>query len=155
MAFFQSSSKYFGQGHPRSHHFKSLPTGYLWAKSHNFTVNSVWDIVNVKVCHTQTHRQTGRQTDGQTPEGHYIDSLCLHTWAKNCDFVEDQGNWMLHNFEDLPTGYLLAKSHNFTVHSVRDIVNVKVCHTHTDGQTPEGHYIDSLCLHTAAKNNCF
>ena len=35
------------------------------------------------VTHRQPDRQTTRQTDGETPEGHYIDSFCLHTWAKN------------------------------------------------------------------------
>ena len=50
-----------GQGHLRSHHFKILPTGYLWAKSHNSTVNSVWDIVNDKVFHTLTDRWTDRR----------------------------------------------------------------------------------------------
>ena len=40
---------------------------------------------------------------------------CLRTikilYKKN-DFVENQGNRISHNFEDLPTGYLLAKFHN-------------------------------------------
>ena len=31
----------FGQGHSMSHRFEGLPPGYLWAMSHNSTVNSV------------------------------------------------------------------------------------------------------------------
>ena len=64
-----------------SYYFEGLPTGYLLANFQKSAVNSFWAIVNVKVCQRQTDGWMDRQTDGQTPEGHYIDSLCLHTWA--------------------------------------------------------------------------
>ena len=64
-----------GKGHPRLHHFEGVPTGCPLASYHDFALNSVRVFANVKVCHGRTD---GR-TDGQTTEGHYIDSLCLHT----------------------------------------------------------------------------
>ena len=46
-----------GQRHPMSHHFEGLYTGYLFAKSHNFSVHNVWDIVKYD------------QQEGQSPYG--------------------------------------------------------------------------------------
>ena len=116
----------FSQGHPMSHHFKFLPPGYLWAMSHNSTLNSVWDIVkNVKKC--------------------LFSKFLVNTVTLT------EGHPRSYHFEGLPTGAPLANFHNFVENSVRDIANVKVCHRRMDGQTTEGHYIDSLCLHTWTK----
>ena len=51
---------------------------------------------------------------------------------ENNNFFEDQGNSMSHDFEDLPTGYLLAKFQFILllpINSVWDIVK----NGHTDG----------------------
>ena len=52
----------FCQGHPMSHPFEDLPTGYPLADFHNSAVNSVRVIANVKVCHGRTW--TDGLTDG-------------------------------------------------------------------------------------------
>ena len=61
----------FGQGQPMAYHFKGLLTNYLWAKFHNSAVNSVRDIVHVKVC-------DGR-TVGRTDAGGSLHRLTLFT----------------------------------------------------------------------------
>ena len=72
-----------GQGHQRSYHFKGSFAGYLSAKSHNSTVNRIWDIV--KNCKMEIFRFLSK------------------------DFDLDP---MSHPFEGLSTGYLWAKFHN-------------------------------------------
>ena len=101
----------FGEGHPMTHQFKGLLLSYLLATSRNSTVNSVWNII--KNCQKRAFLQ--------------ISSNC-------CDLDWSSSHPRSRNFKDLPTGHLWVMSHNSTVNSVWDIVNVKVCHTQTDNQ---------------------
>ena len=86
----------FGQGHQMTHLFEGLHTDYLLVKSHNSTVNSVWDIV----------------------KNYIISKFLVNTMT----LTKGQGHPMPHYFQDLCTCYLFAKNHNFTVNNVWDIV---------------------------------